>query len=117
MPSPGGRYVAAMGTDKTPGTLNVDPETMQRFTVALSDGARELRNQLAELDAQVGEMLGGWRGASGGAYAAAWELWRRGAGEVQLGLSNLATSVGEAGAGYQRNEAAAARALRGVRHG
>ena len=63
-------------------------------------------------------MLGGWRGASGGAYAAAWEPWRRGAGEVQLGLSDAGeVAVGEAGVGYQQNEAAAARALRGVRNG
>ena len=98
-------------------TVQVDPEAMQRFATAVGAGAEDLRNRLAALDAQVGEMLGGWRGASGGAYAAAWEQWRRGAGEVQLGLVHLAKSVGEAGAGYQHNEAAAARALRGVRNG
>jgi ESAT-6 family protein len=112
--TPGGRYVAAMGADDT---LKVNPEAMQRFAAALDCGAKDLQNRLAELDGQVGEMLGGWRGASGGAYASAWELWRRGAGEVQLGLSHLAKSVGEAGVGYQQNEAAAARALRGVRNG
>ncbi len=103
-----------MGADDT---LKVDPEAMQRFAAALGGGAKDLQNRLAELDGQVGEMLGGWRGASGGAYASAWELWRRGAGEVQLGLSHLAKSVGAAGVGYQQNEAAAARALRGVRNG
>ena len=98
-------------------TLKVDSEAMQRVATALSGGAKDLQNRLAELDAQVGEMLGGWRGASGGAYGSAWELWRRGAREVQLGLTHLATSVGEAGVGYQQNEAAAALALRGVRNG
>ena len=110
----GGRYVAAMGADNT---LKVDPEAMQRFSTALSGGAQDLQNRLADLDGQVGALLRGWQGASGGAYAAAWELWRRGAGEVQLGLSHLAKSVGEAGMGYQQNEAAAARALGGVRNG
>ena len=82
-------------------TLKVDPEAMQRCATALGGGAEDLQNRLVELDGQVGELLGGWRGASGGAYASAWELWRRGAGEVQLGLSQLATSVGAAGESYQ----------------
>jgi len=103
-----------MGGDNT---LKVDPAAMQRFASALSGGAKDLQNRLAELDGQVGELLGGWRGASGGAYASAWELWRRGAGEVQLGLSQLAKAVDDAGVGYQQNEAASARALRGVRNG
>jgi WXG100 family type VII secretion target len=101
-------------------TMRVDPEAMQRAATALSCNAADLQNRLAALDRQVGEMLGGWRGASGGAYAAAWELWRRGAAEVQLGLSALAHSVDEAGAGYRRNDARAsqaARALRSVRDG
>ena len=110
----GGRYVAAMGGDNT---LKVDPAAMQRFASALIGGAKDLQNRLAELDGQVGELLGGWRGASGGAYASAWELWRRGAGEVQLGLSQLANAVGDAGVGYQQTEAVSARALRGVRNG
>jgi ESAT-6 family protein len=98
-------------------SLRVDPEAMQRVASALGDSARDLGNQLATLDSQVGDMLRGWRGASGGAYAAAWEAWRRGAGEVQEGLSTLASSVGAAGVGYRHNEAGAARELRGVRDG
>ncbi len=90
---------------------------MQRCAAALGGGAKELEQRLAQLDRQVGRLLEGWRGASGGAYAAALQLWRRGAAEVQLGLSQLAKSVGEAAAGYQRNEVAGARALRGVRNG
>ena len=62
-------------------------------------------------------MLGGWHGASGSAYAAAWELWHRGAGEVETGLSILARLVGEAGGRYQRNEAVAEQAMREVRGG
>jgi uncharacterized protein YukE len=40
---------------------------------------------LAELDGQAGEMLGGWQGRSGGSYRSAWQLWHRGADEVQVG--------------------------------
>jgi WXG100 family type VII secretion target len=90
---------------------------MQGFAQALGGGAEDLRNRLAELDAQVSEMLGGWRGASGSAYTSAWELWHRGAGEVEVGLSMLARLVAQAGGGYQENEAVSARALRWVRNG
>ena len=114
MAPPGRRYVAAMSADDT---LLVDPEAMQGFAAALGSGAKNLQNRLAELDGQVGEMLGGWRGASGGAYASAWGLWHRGADEVRVGLSILARSVAEAGVGYQQNEAGSAQALRGVRNG
>lgn len=76
-----------------------------------------MRNQLAGLDSQVAALLGGWRGASGSAFAAAWELWHRGAGEVEAGLSMLARSVAEAGGVYQENEAASAQALREVYRG
>jgi WXG100 family type VII secretion target len=98
-------------------TLRVDPQGMQGFAAALGSGAKDLQNRLAELDGRVGEMLSGWRGASGGAYTSAWQLWHRGAGEVQQGLSILARSVATAGAGYQQNEAGSAQALRGVRNG
>ena len=97
--------------------LRVDPMVMQGFAQALRGGAEDLRTRLAELDAQVNEMLGGWRGASGSAYAAAWELWHHGAGEVEAGLSMLARLVAEAGGAYQENETVSARALRGVRGG
>lgn len=97
--------------------LSVDPQAMRGFAQALRGRAEELRSQLALLDDQVGAMLGGWRGASASAYAAAWELWHRGAGEVEVGLSMLARLVAQAGGGYESNEAVAAQELRGVRRG
>ncbi len=87
---------------------------MRGFAQGLHGGAEDLRNRLADLDEQIGEMLGGWRGASGAAYTSAWELWHRGAREVQVGLSILASLVAQAGVGYQQNEAASEHALRGV---
>lgn len=90
---------------------------MQGFSEALRGGAEDLRNRLADLDGQVSEMLAGWRGRSGAAYTAQWELWHRGAGEVQVGLSILERLVSQAGRAYQENEAASSEALRGVRHG
>ncbi|OBG41003.1 WXG100 family type VII secretion target [Mycobacterium sp. E3198] len=98
-------------------TVRVDPLAMRGFAEALSGRAEELRNQFAELNAAVGDMLGGWRGTSGSAYAAAWELWHRGAGEVEVGLSLLARSVGQAGGLYRHTEASSSHALRGVRGG
>ena len=97
--------------------LSVDPPAMRGFAEALRGRAEALRNELAHLDDQVGAMLGGWRGTSGSAYAAAWELWHRGAGEVEVGLSMLARLVAQAGGGYRDNEAIAARELRGVHRG
>ena len=98
-------------------TLRVDPLAMQGFAQALCGGAEELRIRLADLDDQVGEMLSGWRGASGSAYTSAWELWHRGAGEVEVGLSMLARLIAQAGGIYQENEAVSAQALREVRYG
>lgn len=98
-------------------TMRVDPVAMQGFAASLSGAAEQLSAQLAALDDQVGKALGGWRGASGSAYAAAWELWHRGAREVEVGLSMLAHLVGEAGGAYQGNEARSAQAERAVRGG
>lgn len=97
--------------------LRVDPQLMDGFAQALLGGVENLRAQLAELEGQVGEMLGGWQGGSGSAYAAAWELWQRGAREVETGLSVLAGAVARAGKGFQDNEAVSAQAIRGVHHG
>ncbi len=97
--------------------VQVDPQAMRGCAEALSGRAEQLRNQFAELNAQVGDMLGGWRGTSGSAYASAWELWHRGAGEVEVGLSMLARLVAHAGGLYRDNEATSARALRGVQRG
>ena len=98
-------------------TLRVDALATRGFAEAVGSAGEDLRSRLAALDEQVGNMLGGWRGASGSAYAAAWELWHRGAGEVEAGLSILARLVADAGGIYQDNEAAAARAMREVSGG
>lgn len=107
------RYVPAVADN----TLGVDPQEMRWCAQSLLAAAEELRNQLADLDGQVGDMLGGWRGASGSAYTAAWELWHCGAGEVETGLSILARAIAEADGSYQQNEAGAAQAMRAVRDG
>lgn len=98
-------------------TLRVHPLVMQGFAEGLLGAGESLRSQLAALDEQVGDMLGGWRGGSGDAYGSAWEMWHRGATEVELGLSMLARLVEEARGGYQQNEAGAAQAFREVRGG
>jgi WXG100 family type VII secretion target len=97
--------------------LRVDPEVMQGFSQALSGAAKDLHTRLIELDGQVREMLGSWRGGAGGAYGSAWDLWHSGAGEVQLGLSILAKAVGDAGVAYQNNESTSAQALGVVEDG
>lgn len=97
--------------------LRVDPQLMDGFAQALLGGAENLRGQLAELDGQVGEMLDGWQGGSGSAYSAAWELWQRGAREVETGLSVLARAVARAGKGLQDNEVVSAQAIRRVHDG
>ncbi|OBB94006.1 WXG100 family type VII secretion target [Mycobacterium sp. 852002-40037_SCH5390672] len=98
-------------------TLRVDPVVMQGAAASLSGAAEQLSAQLSQLDDQVGQLLGGWQGASGTAYGSAWELWHRGAREVELGLSMLAHLVGQASGAYQGNEAGSAQAERAVRGG
>ena len=101
-----------MGADEN---LRVDPAMMQGFAQGLLGAAESLRNQLSELDGQLGEMLGGWQGASGSAYGSAWQMWHRGATEVETGLSMLSKLVTKASSGYTQNEAASAQTLRAVR--
>jgi WXG100 family type VII secretion target len=94
--------------------LRVNPEMMHGASQALSGAAKDLHSKLIELDGQVREMLGGWRGGSGGAYGQAWDLWHRGAGEVQLGLSMLAKAAGIVGVDFQAQDSASTHALRDV---
>ncbi|WP_322858649.1 WXG100 family type VII secretion target [Mycobacterium europaeum] len=98
-------------------TVRVDPVVMQGHAVSIGGAAEHLSAELAQLDDQVGQLLGSWQGAAGTAYGSAWELWHRGAREVQQGLSLLAHLVGQAGEGYQSNEAGSAQAERAVRGG
>lgn len=94
--------------------LRVDPDTVRRVARAVDAGAEDLRNRLTDLDRRVAAVLGGWRGASGSAWAAAWEQWHRGAGEVQAGLATLARALARAAGGYAQNENQSAAALREV---
>jgi WXG100 family type VII secretion target len=98
-------------------TLRVDPVVMQGIAVSLSGAAKQLSAQLSRLDDHMGQMLGGWHGRAGTAYGSAWELWHRGARDVELGLSMLSHLVGQAGGAYQRTEAGSAQAERVVRGG
>ena len=41
---------------------------------------------------------------AGGAYGEAWDLWHRGASEVQQGLAILAEAVGAAGVDFQNQD-------------
>ncbi|MEI7717074.1 MAG: WXG100 family type VII secretion target [Mycobacterium sp.] len=95
-------------------TVRVDPEALQRAARAANDGAEDLRSRLAALHCEVATLLGGWHGAAGSAYAAVWEPWHRGAGELQESLAILARSLAEAGLAYQCNETRSAEALRVV---
>jgi WXG100 family type VII secretion target len=94
--------------------LRVNPEVMHGASQALSGAAKDLHTRLIELDGQVREMLAGWRGGSGGAYGRAWDLWDRGAGEVQLGLSMLAKAAGIVGVDFRAQDSVSAQVLRGV---
>jgi WXG100 family type VII secretion target len=97
--------------------LRVQPEAMHSASQALSAAARDLRTKLVELDGQVRELLAGWHGGSGYAYGLAWDLWHRGTGQVQLGLSILAKSVGVTGADFQAQDCTAAQTTDGVYRG
>lgn len=99
------------------GTVRVDPVVMQGHAVSVGGAAEHLMQQLAQLDDQVGQVLGGWQGAAGTAYGSAWRQWHQGAREVQVGLALLAHLVGQASEAYQSNEAGSAQAERGVRGG
>ena len=98
-------------------TLRVEPDAMHIASQALSGAAKDLRTKLVELDGQVRELLAGWRGGSGDAYGQAWDLWHRGTGEIQLGLSILGKAVGVAGADFETRDETAAQTTDGIYRG
>jgi WXG100 family type VII secretion target len=98
-------------------TLRLQPEAMHSASQALSGAARDMQTKLVELDGLVRELLAGWHGGSGDAYGHAWDLWHRGTGEIQLGLSILAKSVGDTGADFQTQDETAAQTANGIYHG
>jgi len=97
--------------------LRVHPEAMHGASQALSGAAKDLHSRLIELDGQVQEMLAGWQGGAGGAYGRAWDLWHRGAAEVQQGLAILAKAVGAVVVDFQNQESVSTQDLRGVDRG
>jgi WXG100 family type VII secretion target len=97
--------------------LRVHPEAMDGAAQALSGAAKDLHSRLIELDGQVQEMLAGWHGGAGGAYGQAWDLWHRGAAEVQQGLAMSANAVGVVGVNFQNQESASTQNLNGVYRG
>ena len=97
--------------------LRVQPEAMHAASQALSGAAKDLHARLLELDGQVRELLAGWHGGSGDAYGQAWNLWHRGTGEVQLGLSILAKVVRVTGVEFDTHDRASAQMVDGVYHG
>lgn len=99
------------------GTVRVDPTVLQGHAVSVGGAAEQLMQQLAQLDDQMGQVLGGWQGTAGSAYASAWRQWHQGAREVQAGLALLAHLVGQASEAYGNNEARSAQAERAVRGG
>ena len=97
--------------------LRANPEVMQGVSQAISGAATDFRTRLNELDGQIREMLASWKGGAGGAYGEAWDLWHRGAGEVQQGLTILAEAVGVAGVDFQTQESASTQKVDGVYRG
>lgn len=95
-------------------TISVEAAGLTASGESLGSAAELLLARLRDLDGQVQDMLGRWQGSSGGAYSSAWDLWREGAAEVELGLSIMAQLVAKAGGMYADNEAQSAQALGGV---
>jgi WXG100 family type VII secretion target len=97
--------------------VRVNPEVMHGVSQAITGAATDFRTRLNELDGQIRELLAHWQGGAGGAYGEAWDLWHRGAGEVQQGLAILAEAVGVAGVDFQTQESASTQEVDGVYRG
>lgn len=97
--------------------LQVQPEAMHVASQVLSTAAKDLHSRLVELDSHVRDLLANWHGGSGGAYESAWDLWHRGADEVQQGLSILANALGITGVEFHTHEEESAQMVGGVYRG
>src|ERR1700755_3382111 len=92
--------------------LRADPQVLAGFSQALSGASKDLHSRLVELHRHGCDMFDGWGGGAGSPYGQAWDLWHRGAAEVQQGLSILAKAVGDVGVAYQGQDSSAAEAVR-----
>ena len=97
--------------------VRVPPEAMRATSQTLSVAARDFRTRLAELDGHVRDLLNGWHGGSGGAYGEAWDMWHRGAAEVQQGLAILAQAIDVVGIEFDDLEGASTQKVDGVNRG
>jgi WXG100 family type VII secretion target len=97
--------------------LRVNPDVMHGVSQSVSGAAKDFHTRLSELDGQLREMLANWQGGAGGAYGDAWDLWHRGASEVQQGLAILAEAVGIAGVDFQSQDSASTQTVDGINHG
>jgi len=90
---------------------------MQGVSQSISGAEKDFHTRLNELDGQIREMLSNWKGGAGGAYGDAWDLWHRGASEVQQGLAILAEAVRVAGVDFQSQDSASTQTVDGIYHG
>lgn len=76
------------------------------------DIAAELRSGQHQLAAVVSDLLGGaWSGTAASAFAAGWDEWLAGAGEVLDGLARTAVLLGATNTNYREGDELSARII------
>lgn len=97
-------------------TTQFSAEQMQAFSQAVGYAESSIRSRLADLDNEVGTLLSGWNGVAGGAYAAVWTQWHRGAQEVLDGLKELDRAVALSGRSFDAGETGSAEGFKEIRN-
>lgn len=78
----------------------------------LRDAGQRLQDGLSGVDLETRELLGsGWKGDAASAFAAAWEQWHTGAGQVVRGVQTMSDLLKVAGDQYARTDEQGAGAL------
>ncbi|RBO78289.1 WXG100 family type VII secretion target [Nocardia puris] len=88
--------------------LDVDVVRLREVSRFVADRAREMRDEVARLDATIGRELlaDGWQGRAASAYDESWVEWKDGANTVVAALERSSASLAEAAIQYELQDEA-----------
>jgi WXG100 family type VII secretion target len=91
--------------------LEVDADATFSISQVIGNDAEELREELARLQREWGDLSRGWTGAAASAYSSIWDEWLEGATTLVDSLAETSRNLGHAAARYAEQDTASATTL------